>query len=130
MRDRSEVLKRRRSILLVGTILIAAVPFSGARAAEQATPAVSAPAPEWPKWYFYGGVGGGGAVVSTPPGAGAGQGAAASHVRHAGNDAEPRQVRGIRRGPSRRVPGLDQSADRDDRRPLCRRLLGPQRRPQ
>src|SRR6266511_3926807 len=55
MRDRSEVLKKRRSILLVGTILIAAVPFSGAFAAEQAAPAVTAAVPEWPKWYFYGG---------------------------------------------------------------------------
>ena len=73
MRDRSEVLKKRRSILLVGTILIAAVPISGAFAAEQAAPAVSAPAPEWPKWYFYGGLEAGDRFFGERPGSGFGR---------------------------------------------------------
>jgi MtrB/PioB family decaheme-associated outer membrane protein len=69
MQDRSEVLKKRRSILLVGTILIAAVPFSGAFAAEQAAPA----APEWPKWYFYGGLETGDRFFGDRPGSGIGR---------------------------------------------------------
>jgi MtrB/PioB family decaheme-associated outer membrane protein len=73
MQDRSEVLKKRRSILLVGTILIAAVPFSGAFAAEQAAPAVSAPAPEWPTWYFYGGFETGDRFFGERPGSGFGK---------------------------------------------------------
>src|SRR6266542_4362237 len=73
MRDRSEVLKKRRSILLVGTILIAAVPFSGAFAAEQAAPAVTAAVPEWPKWYFYGGLEAGDRFFGDRPGSGFGR---------------------------------------------------------
>src|SRR5215813_10705199 len=73
MRDRSEVLKKRRSILLVGTILVAAVPFSGAFAAEQGAPAVTAPAPEWPKWYFYGGLEAGDRFFGDRPGSGFGR---------------------------------------------------------
>jgi MtrB/PioB family decaheme-associated outer membrane protein len=73
MRDRSEVLKRRRSILLVGTILIAAVPFSGAFAAEKAAPAVSTPVPEWPTWYFYGGLEAGDRFFSNRPPSGFGR---------------------------------------------------------
>src|SRR5262249_48917337 len=63
MRDRSEVLKKRRSILLVGTILIAAVPFSGAFAAEQGAPAASEAAPGGPEGEFFAGLGGGGGLV-------------------------------------------------------------------
>src|SRR6266540_6346904 len=69
MQNRSEVLKKRRSILLLGTILIAAVPFSGAFAADQAAPAV----PEWPQWYFYGGFEAGGRFFSNRPPSGFGR---------------------------------------------------------
>lgn len=73
MQARSEVLKHRNSILLAGTILIAAVPWSGAFAAEQAAPAVSAPAPEWPTWYFYGGLEAGGRFFNDRPPSGFGR---------------------------------------------------------
>jgi MtrB/PioB family decaheme-associated outer membrane protein len=73
MQERSEVLKKRRSILLVGTILIAGVPFSGAFAAEKTAPAVSAPVPEWPTWYFYGGLEAGGRFFGERPPSGFGR---------------------------------------------------------
>src|SRR6516225_6045090 len=71
MRDRSEVLKKRRSILLVGTILIAAVPFSGAFAAEK--PVAAAAVPEWPQWYFFGGLEAGDRFFGDRPGSGFGR---------------------------------------------------------
>src|SRR6266545_3544223 len=71
MRDRSEVLKKRRSILLLGTILVAAVPFSGAFAAEK--PVAAAAVPEWPQWYFYGGLETGDRFFGDRPGSGFGK---------------------------------------------------------
>ncbi len=71
MQNRSEVLKERRSILLLGTILIAAVPFSGAFAGEKAVPAAAVP--EWPQWYFYGGFETGGRFFSNQPPSGFGR---------------------------------------------------------
>jgi Putative outer membrane beta-barrel porin, MtrB/PioB len=73
MRDRSEVLKKRRSILLLGTFLFVAIPFSGAFAADQAASAVTAAVPEWPKWYFYGGLEAGGRFFSNQPPSGFGR---------------------------------------------------------
>jgi MtrB/PioB family decaheme-associated outer membrane protein len=67
MRAGSKVLKTRRSILLLGTILVAAVPFSGAFAAEKTVPVVAA-VPEWPQWYFYGGLEAGDRfLINRPP---------------------------------------------------------------
>jgi MtrB/PioB family decaheme-associated outer membrane protein len=71
MQNRSEVLKKRRSILLLGTILVAAVPFSGAFAAEKPVPAVAVP--EWPTWYFYGGLEAGDRIFGERPGSGFGR---------------------------------------------------------
>src|SRR5262250_3403302 len=73
MQNRSEVLKRRRSILLLGTVLIAGFPLSGAFAAETAAPAVSAAVPEWPQWYFYGGLEAGDRIFGERPPSGFGR---------------------------------------------------------
>src|SRR6266567_5338098 len=72
MQGHSEVLKKRRLILL-GTVLIAGFPLSGAFAAEKAAPAVSAAVPEWPTWYFYGGLEGGDRFFSNRPPSGFGR---------------------------------------------------------
>lgn len=72
MQNRSEVLKKRRSVLLLGTVLIAGFPLSGAFAAEKAAPAVSA-VPEWPTWYFYGGLEAGDRFFSNRPPSGFGR---------------------------------------------------------
>src|SRR5262245_49401683 len=73
MQNRSEVLKKRKSILLLGTVLFAGLPCSGAFAAEKAAPAVAAPVPEWPTWYFYGGLEAGGRFYSNRPPTGFGR---------------------------------------------------------
>src|SRR5262249_61568030 len=106
MRDRSEVLKKRRSILLVGTILVAAVPFSGAFAAEQGAPAVTAPAPEWPKWYFYGGLEAGDRFFGDRPGGGVGRGPPPAHLLTPGTTQSRAQVQEYGEGPPRAFPGL------------------------
>jgi len=63
MEIRSEILKARRAILLASTI--AALPISGALAADQPAPVA---VPEVVGWYFYGGLEAGGRfVIDRPP---------------------------------------------------------------
>lgn len=65
MTIRSEILGARRAILLASTVLMAAVPISGARAADVALPP---PAADVVGWYFFGGLEAGGRFyIDKPP---------------------------------------------------------------
>jgi MtrB/PioB family decaheme-associated outer membrane protein len=65
--NRTGVLRGRRTILLAGSMLMAAGWFSGAMAADQDAPFVKA-IPEIAGWYYYGGLEAGGRyVIERPP---------------------------------------------------------------
>src|SRR5215470_12878610 len=67
MTSSSGSLGRRGAILLAGTVWSAALPLSGAVAADQAAPVLKAPPPEVVSWYFFGGFEAGDRIVAQQP---------------------------------------------------------------
>ncbi len=124
MKIRSEILKNEGALLLVSTVLLAAVPISAASAADQAVPAVQGPGAGVANWYFYGGFEAGNRFVFDRPPPGYGRAPPPANwltPLTTQSRAKFEEYGQVRRGA---VPRLDQSADGHHRRQAMRSISG------